>query len=731
MNPGTPHQDFYAHSGGHRLEDHLKRTAELAAGFAQAFQAEPWGYVAGILHDTGKYSAEFQSYLKSQTEACAESQPGRVDHSTAGAQHAVRAIPLLGHLIGYAIAGHHAGLLDGRSEDACQEKRLKKTPPVWKHGLAELPPIRLPELPAFVREALGRKDAFSVAFFARMIFSCLVDADFLDTEAFMKAEDAGLRGSFPNIGKLAERFFQSLEKFENSQGDSAINALRRSVREDCERAGEQSPGFFSLTVPTGGGKTLSSLAFALRHALCHGLERVVYVAPFTTIIDQNADEFRKHLGAGAVLEHHCNLDTEKESMARRLAAENWDAPVIVTTSVQFYDSLFSNRTSRCRKLQRLARSVVILDEAQTLPVDYLAPCLQALRELVQNYGTSVVLCTATQPEIKKREAFEIGLEGIREIAPDPKHLYTSLKRVNIERVGKLTDAELRERLLREDRVLCIVNTTKHARLVFEALGPGKAHFHLSARMCPVHRRVRLWQIRRALKQGGVCRVVSTQVVEAGVNLDFPAVYRALAGLDSIAQAAGRCNRNGALKGLGRTYIFMPADHPETIRYFSDTANCAAQVMELYSDPLDLEANEHFFRLYYWDQKSRWDAHHILDNFHLERNRDFPFNFGFAQTGKDFHIIDDASYCTVIVPWGRKGRNLCERLRAMPEPSRDILRHVQRYAVQLHRAAWNRAVDRGDIKLIYDNLGILVSPETHYSNDTGLNLEAEGPGVYFG
>lgn len=721
--------ECYAHSGGHRLIDHLAHTAEIAAGFAQAFQAEPWGYTAGILHDAGKYSAEFQSYLKSQTEACAESQPGRVDHSTAGAQHAVKEIPLVGHLIGYALAGHHAGLLDGRSEEACQEKRLKKIPPAWEHGLAELPAVQVPELPTFVRDALGRKDPFSVAFFIRMLFSCLVDADFLDTEAFSKPDDAGLRGSLPDIGKLAELFFQSLEKFENSQDDSPINELRRSVRADCERAAEQAAGFFSLTVPTGGGKTLSSLAFAMRHALRHGFERIVYVAPFTTIIDQNAQEFRRYLGGGAVLEHHCNLGPEKETAVSRLAAENWDAPVIVTTSVQFYDSLFANRPSRCRKLHRLARAVIILDEAQTIPVDYLKPCLRALQELVRNYGVTIVLCTATQPEIKKREGFEIGLESVREIASDPEQLYTRLKRVTIERAGKLTDAELRERLLREERVLCIVNTTKHARLLFEAMGPGKGQFHLSARMCPAHRRVRLRQMRRAIRRNGVCRVVSTQVVEAGVNLDFPVVYRALAGLDSIAQAAGRCNRNMNLEALGRTYVFT-TEHRAAEKYFADTANCAAQVMELYPDPLDLEANERFFRLYYWDQQSRWDTRHILDNFHLEQNRDLPFNFGFATTARDFHIIDDELRCTVIVPWGRKGRALCETLRAMPEPSRDILRQVQRYAVQVHRAAWNRAVDRGDIKLIYDNLGILQSPDTHYSNDTGLNLEAEGPGIYF-
>jgi CRISPR-associated endonuclease/helicase Cas3 len=514
-----------------------------------------------------------------------------------------------------------------------------------------------------------------------------------------------------------------------SQGSGEpINLLRHAVRLECECAADQPPGFFSLTVPTGGGKTLSSLAFALKHAHQHDLRSIVYVAPFTTIIEQNADVFRHHLGKDVVLEHHCNLDPGKESAANRLATENWDAPLIVTTSVQFYDSLFANKPSRCRKLHRLTRSVIILDEAQTMPVDYLHPCLRALDELVRNYGSTVVLCTATQPEIKRRRDFEEGLAGVREIVSDPETLYRQLKRVEVQKIGCQTDAELARRLLHEERVLCILNTTKHARLLFERIGPAPGHFHLSARMCPAHRRARLWQIRRALKAGRICRVISTQVVEAGVDLDFPVVFRALAGLDSIAQAAGRCNRNDTLNAPGRTYVFT-TEHSSSERYFSDTANCAAQVMELYPDPLDLQANAHFFKLYYWDQKDRWDARHILENFHLEQNRDFPFNFGFAQTARDFHLIDDAAYRTVIVPWGRRGRVLCEKLRNMPTPNREILRQVQRYAVQARRSAWNAHAGR-DIHLIYEDLGILESPEIHYDAHTGLNLEADAKGVYF-
>ena len=705
------------------LKDHLERTAKLASEFATPFGAENFAYLAGLWHDLGKYSEEFQKYLKSQYEACDDHQPGRVDHSTAGAQFAIKEVGnILGHLISYAISGHHSGLLDGRNTEACQEKRLNKRVPEWNHGLSELPRITAsPAVPPALQRALGQRDAFAVAFFVRFIFSCLVDADFLDTEKVLNPEKSASRSVFPGVEKLSSQFFQSLDEWLRNVPKGGINDLRHQIRSDCERAAKWPPGFFSLTVPTGGGKTLSSMAFALRHALEHGLRRVIYVAPFTTIIEQNAEIFRKHLGKHVVIEHHCNLEPRKETELLRLAAENWDTPIIVTTSVQFYESLFANRPSRCRKLHRIARSVIILDEAQTLPVNYLDPCLRALRVLVDNYGCSVVLCTATQPAIQKRSDFEIGLEQVREIIPEPAKLYKSLKRVDITQIGLQTDAQLRELILEEKQVLCIVNTTRHARLLFEAIGAGLGHFHLSARMCPAHRRQRLRQIRCALNSGEVCRVISTQVVEAGVDLDFPVVYRAMAGLDSIAQAAGRCNRNNNFGQPGRVYIFT-SEHVSANRYFADTAQCATQVLKLHADPLSLEANEHFFRLYYWDQKARWDAHHILENFHLEQNRDFPFNFSFETAAQNFHLIDDTSEYVVLIPWGRKGRKLCERLRAMPVPDRETLRQAQRFAVRVFPTEWPRHAGR-DIKLIYDNLGILERPQMHYDNHTGLNLEA--------
>ena len=484
------------HSEWQPLNNHLENVARLSAEFASDFDASSIGYRIGLWHDLGKYSAEFQAYLQSQTEASSESLPGKVDHSSAGAQYSAKLIPLIGHLLAYAISGHHAGLLDGRSTGACHERRLQKTVYPWEHGLSELPPSPELELPEFLRNALANKEAFTVAFFVRMLFSCLVDADFLDTECFMDPGKSKQRGIFPLLASLTPKFFRSLARLESSQADNPLAPLRRAIRLDCEQAAGLPPGFFSLTVPTGGGKTLSSLAFALKHIESSDpkLRRIIYVAPFTTIIEQNADVFRRHLGQEVVLEHHSNREPEKETGTSRLAAENWDAPLIVTTSVQFYDSLFSNKSSRCRKLHRLARSVIILDEAQTLPVEYLHPCLRVLTELVTNYQSTVVLCTATQPEIKKRGDFEIGISGLREIITDPEKIYDQLKRVEISEIGLQTDAELRQHILESDQALCIVNTTKHARLLFDAIGPGQGHFHLSARMCPAHRRLRLRQI---------------------------------------------------------------------------------------------------------------------------------------------------------------------------------------------------------------------------------------------
>ncbi len=561
-----------------------------------------------------------------------------------------------------------------------------------------------------------------------MLYSCLVDADFLDTERFMSPEQAALR--FPLPSSILASMAKALDEYVQDKRDdnSPVNAARESVRAACLAAAEKPPGFFSLTVPTGGGKTLSSLAFALRHAGLYSLGRVVYVLPFTTIIEQNASEFRRAMGSvreapvdRLVIEHHCGVDTDRETASSRVACENWDAPLIVTTSVQFYQSLFSRRSSACRKLHNLAQSIIILDEAQVIPVDYLEPALRVLNELVSHYGSTVVLCTATQPAIHKGPGFPIGIENVREIIPDPPALYHRLKRVSVEDLGPRSDDQIVSMLSKETQALCIVNTRGHARSLIQKLGFSEDAYHLSALMCPAHRAEILASIRLRLDRGLPCRVISTQLIEAGIDIDFPVVFRSMAGLDSIAQAAGRCNRNGKLRGLGRTYIFE-SEHQDRERFLSDTAACASQVLAIHSDtPLGLDAVERYFKLYYWDQTSRWDAKRILQFFHLAQDRQFPFLFDFERAAREFRLIAEDTI-PVVIPWGDEGHSLCKALRAMPGLNRDMLRRLQRFSVPIRRRSWAGQVKRSIEPLFNEALALLISCELHYSPVYGLHFD---------
>ncbi len=732
------------------LEEHLEEVARRAREFAERFNAAEWGYLAGLWHDVGKYSEAFQRYLRSAPGAdyhllevegeAAGAPPGpRIDHTSAGAQHAVEMIEILGLILAYPIAGHHAGLLDAIADGACMDRRLKKRVESWEQGLGRLPEARTPPpLPDFLRAALNNRRgdpqgaAFTFAFFTRMLFSCLVDADYLDTERFMDRKRADARPSWPSdiLSRMEEALDAHVERL--PAGNDLVTVKRREVREASLQAAGLQPGLFSLTVPTGGGKTLSSLAFALRHARKHGLERIVYVIPFTSIIEQNAGVFRKVMGSlvkagitDPVLEHHSAVDAGQETLESRLATENWDAPLVVTTSVQFYESLFANRTSRCRKLHNLARSVIILDEAQKLPVDYLRPCLLALRELATNYGASVVLCTATQPAIGKREGFEIGLEGVREIMPNPKALYRSLKRVEVADLGRQTDDQLAKRLLDHDQVLCIVNTRRHARELFERLGDGDGVVHLSAAMCPEHRSDVLDRVRNRLAEGKPCRVISTQLVEAGVDVDFPVVYRSLAGLDSIAQAAGRCNRNGRLASAV-TYVFR-SDHQRSEMFLRDTANAASQILgrdghePLVDDLLSLEAIERYFRLYYWNQQERWDAKDIAGLFRFANDRALPFLFDYREAALRFKLIEDTGQ-GVVIPWGKQGAELVEELRrSWGLPDRSVLRALQRFTVQIPGRIYHRNLGK-TFELVLDRYPVLIGPELYYDERLGLVLD---------
>jgi CRISPR-associated endonuclease/helicase Cas3 len=727
--PGAPWQP---------LEEHLENVAELAAEFAAAFGSEEWGRIAGSWHDIGKYSEAFQQYLRMAGDPDVHSADHlpRTDHSTAGARHAAQRFGRLGQLLSYVIAGHHAGLPDADGPGGSSLRgRLRKDVEPWHGAPSALTDLPEPELPPFLLDHLGnptrKESGFGVALFTRMLFSVLVDADFLDTEAFMSPERTRQRARWPD--DVIARMLRALDHYYESfpPPSTEVNRRRAEVADACGRAAERSPGLFTLTVPTGGGKTLASLLFALRHADRHGLRRVIYVAPFTSIIEQNAEVYREVLRplveeglADPVVEHHSNFDPAKETDQSRRASENWDAPLVVTTAVQFYESLFANRSSRCRKLHNLVRAVIVLDEAQSLPVNYLAPCLRVLEALVRDYGSTIVLCTATQPAIRRSDALQVGIDlsDHAEIVPDPPALFSALKRVEVDYVGPLADEEVVRQVEGHEQVLCIVNTRKHARVLAQSLGRGDGHFHLSALMCPAHRAEILADIRRRLNDGERCRVVSTQLVEAGVDVDFPSVYRALAGLDSIAQAAGRCNRNGRAP-RGVTTVFE-TEHVASERFISDQVGSARQMLELHDDLLAPEAVEHYFRVHYWEQKHRWDRQGVLDCFGLDNGGgDLPFLFQFRTAAESFRLIETAGL-PVIIPWREEGRTLCQELRqARHGPNTHLLRRLQRYTVQIPERVWQAERARA-FEMVDDQYAILALSDARYSDYFGLHLEAD-------
>lgn len=676
--------DYYAHStespdklGWQPLAEHLQGVARLAEEFSAIFKAGDWGRVAGLLHDAGKATEGFQRRL--------EGNPQRVDHSTFGAQLAKVNTGRLGLLLSYAIAGHHGGLPNGGAQEGELHHRLRHGKVPADVSLLPIADIKQELFPPF---RLNPEHAgFSLAFFTRMVFSSLVDADFLDTEGFLSPQNRAERSAadLVQIPTLKAKLDAHLAGLAARAEPTKVNLLRQETLAQCRAKAPLPPQIFSLTVPTGGGKTLSSLAFGLDHAVANTLQRVIYAIPFTSIIEQNAKVFQDILGREQVLEHHCNYkekdDPEEAAYNRRrgLAAENWDAPLVVTTNVQFFESLFSNKPSRCRKLHNIANSVIILDEAQAIPTEYLEPCLAALRELVQHYGCTVVLCTATQPALDDKSNLRTALPEIHEIIAAPQQLYNELRRTQVHFIGKLTDAELAERLSVEKQVLCIVPTKPQARALFELLQSQEGVYHLSTNMYPEHRRRILGEIRDQLKAEKVCRVISTSLVEAGVDLDFPVVYRAMAGLDSIAQAAGRCNREGRMNAfgkLGQVYIYEPEKSPR-MPWLKRCQSRAAETLRSLpeADPLGLVAMRRYFELLYDIQEL--DKKEILPRLNrLTRDLYFPF----GEISDDFRFIEDDTI-GVIVPIEPEAQALVRQLRYTEFP-RTTLRKLQQYSVAL-------------------------------------------------
>ena len=706
---------MYAHikdDRRHPLEEHLSATAEKARQFAAPWSEGDWGWNAGWLHDLGKADSIFQGYLRRENGIDDSGYDyGRVNHSSAGAACAEDRIKPAGRILAYLVGGHHTGLPDwdtANTGQAALQFRLGEGRDNLKR-ISSFADEVLPKLCPVARPFFVKAENFH--FWVRMLFSCLVDADFLDTEQFMDFGKASERGRYTKLSNLTPQLYQSLDTLENDAPKSLLNAIRADIRRACEQKADMPKGLFSLTVPTGGGKTLSAMAFALRHAQRHGQEHVIYVIPYTSIIEQTGRILAGIFGRENVVEHHSNLSPEKETLRSQLATENWDAPIIVTTNVQFFESLYAAKPSRCRKLHNIANSVVILDEAQLLPPELLTPCVDAMNELRRNYGVTLLLATATQPALPK-------LDPVTEIIPPELKLYERLKRTDFTfpaSLNKPTDwPTIALQLQQHDKVLCIVNSRRDCHELFKLMPAGT--IHLSALMCGAHRSAVIRLIRWRLRKRLPLRVISTQLVEAGVDIDFPIVYRALAGLDSIAQAAGRCNREGKLE-RGEVHVFVPPKPAPRglLRKGEDTTRdlCATGF-----NPHDPDAFTRYFQLFYARVNDTGSQFHDL----LVKDVNPAMHVQFRTTAEQFKLIDDQAQQPVIVRY-RDSRHWLKRLRFAGGPTREIMRALQRYTVNLPtRMAASMQAD-GRLEEVVP--GILAQSEFKiYDRQTGLAVYVE-------
>ncbi|MDR2748238.1 MAG: CRISPR-associated endonuclease Cas3'' [Treponema sp.] len=714
------------------LQTHLKETAELAAEFAADFDSSEWAYALGMFHDRGKATPEWQNYLRNKSEyneeASSETAPGKLEHSGSGAKLAEEIFGKgAGRFLSYCIAGHHAGLADGIGTQAALEFRLQRsgTNDIAGEFKTDLSGLRPKASPWKLNP-----EGLDVSLWIRMLFSCLIDADYLNTEKYMNPEKTKTREGYLSIAELQTRFNSHMDKKTKQKPEMAnfgVYEARQQVLADCRAAAGMDPGFFSLTVPTGGGKTLSSMAFALKHAEKYGKKRIIYTIPYTSIIEQNADVFRDVFGADEIVEHHANINEDDSSVRSRLAAENWDAPVLITTNVQFFESLFAAKTGRCRKLHNIVNSIVVLDEAQMIPVEFLEPILETMQLLVKYYRVSFVICTATQPVFEKQKDFPRfpGLpEGsIREIVQNVSSLYEGLERVKVAKelltVTKWKD--LAGELSAYEQVLCIVSDRKSCRELHAQMPKGT--YHLSALMCAQHRSNTIAEIKDKLKKEEVVRVISTQLVEAGVDIDFPVVYRAMAGLDSIAQAAGRCNREGKLNiqgKLGKVVVFEGVRKAPAgmLRKASETAR--PMLVRGLNNPIDPAVFSDYFSELYW-KANQLDAKGIMKLLYPDPPR---LNIQFRSASEEFKIIDDKSQRTILVRYG-EGESLIKLLKDAGKSGegfeKKLLRKLQRYTINIYRDQFFVLQNRGSLIEIIPGVFALTSA-VEYDKHVGLLID---------
>lgn len=708
------------------LTDHLDGTMRLAEGFGAGMGLGAEAGLFGKIHDKGKDTAEFQDYIYGRKR-------GRVDHSTAGAKSFfenkdIGWLRLIGAL---CVAGHHTGIPDlGSKVDTAETSTLRGR---MKKDISS---VLHPELYSMdstsinknhLKELTASGNSFDVMMLTRMLFSCLVDADFLDTEAFMNNQPVR-KNEFSSLKEIAAMFWSRLEEDGYFRPKNALNGKRCEILRTCMQKGEGKQGLYSLTVPTGGGKTISSMAFAMKQAMKWHKERIIYVIPYLSIIEQTADVFRALLGNHAVLESHSQVDYDSlpeegsEEAGRvaermKLAAENWDAPVVITTNEQFFESLYANKTSKCRKLHNIANSVIILDEAQMMPVDFLKPCLHALEQMVHYYGCTVVLCSATQPELGRYLHLQ---KDPTEIMENVGELFQFFKRVTFDIDGETDYAEIAKKLDEYEQVLCIASTKKEAEKIFELLD-GEA-MYLSTNLCPAHRREIIREMKTRLRDGKPCRVVSTSIISVGVDIDFPVVYLQYTGLDSLIQGAGRCNREGRQSlQKSRAHIFWTKESKKSL-FMRKEKQVTDMVRKKYNaeEMTEPSAIRTYFENWYQSNEGNLDYREI---------EKLAQSLSFAEIGKRFHLINDSTK-SVFIPFDEKARNIKEQLM-MGNRSRQLMRAAGAYMINVRyskaqgQSDFMKLLTQGQIEMFPgdENLAYLVNTED-YDAKLGLKIKSE-------
>ena len=689
-------------------DDHQRGVAERAEAFAAEFGMAEWGRVLGLLHDKGKEQRAFQQHIIKESGLNPNVKvEGDYRHAYVGALIAKKVFPQQHLLMDNALMGHHRGLYDNGEMNEVMKSEIPDDVSVESiDAHLDIPRLGKPQ---------------DIHHLQRMLYSCLVDADYLDTEAFMQPEQSKQRGRYDSLAALEEKLEAYLSRLKIHASDTEVNRIRNEVQQCCIKESDNKPGFFSLTVPTGGGKTLASVLWAIKHAVMNNLNRIIIAIPYTSIITQTASVLRNIFGEENVLEHHSNVDgsklNDKELTDRlKLATENWDYPIVVTTNVQFFESLFSNKPSDCRKLHNIAKSVLIFDEVQTLPIAFLQPIVDTFDTLKRVFGTSILFTTASQPVLSGEimgtnpfVSFE-GLSEIREIIPQEANLHNRLRRVEIrfDKERKNYD-EIAEQIAKYQQVLCIVNTRNDAKEIFTRLPKEGICLHLSRMMCPDHVRETIAKVKTALNNpdNSIIRVVATQLIEAGVDIDFPVVFRQEAGLDSVLQAAGRCNREGKLD-RGETFVFgLQKPLP---RGFMTQTNNARLAMGKEYDWFSPEAMEAYFRQLY----SR------VDSFDKANIKDLLYKpeLLFETAASKFQLIDDNT-TSVIVNW-KNSMDLVERLKR-DGVSYSLMKALSQFSVNVRNNDLKKLTDAGAVEEVLEGVYVVSDPN-FYDKEIGLVTE---------